>query len=630
MKSWLRGKAGGAIAFLLIAALVAGGLGWVTAAALRLEQEQLEARARAELQGRLQLALSLLDSRVRPALAREDGRPYNCYSAVYAPSTAVGSDGTPLAPGGVLEPSPLLGAELLDWMLLHFQVDEESGWGSPQVLAPSLRRRLEGPRLNTALGNATAERAQLLAEMQACLPARTLLAATRERAAQPTLRDLTIVPAPGQAENSLSNNDVPAQQNVDPGFRRRAEQQSKVQKEGQAPNYKDAPEVAYGNLARNGGDWFASGNKKPRHGEPVEVVLSPMTPLWLTGEDGEDRLLFARVVHIGDREVCQGVVLDWRRLQGLLAGEVSDLFPEARIVPVHGDTTDDPEGSLRAMTALPLQLDPGPGALVVPKAGFTPLRVGLSLAWAAALLALLAVGLGGWSLLDLSERRIRFVSAVTHELRTPLTTLRLYLDMLTGGLVRDPGQREEYLQTLHAEADRLNRLIGNVLDFSRLENQRPRLAKADVPVAGLLEEVRSTWRRHCEEAGKELLVENALPEEAVICTDGRLVQQILGNLIDNACKYSREAADGRVWLRARTGLSASLEFEVEDRGPGVPARERRAVFRAFRRGRHADVTCGGVGLGLALARRWAHLLGGSLTLHGGADGIGACFRLRLR
>ena len=51
-------------------------------------------------------------------------------------------------------------------------------------------------------------------------------------------------------------------------------------------------------------------------------------------------------------------------------------------------------------------------------------------------MALLAVGLGGWSLIDLSERRIRFVSAVTHELRTPLTTLRLYLDMLTGGLVQ--------------------------------------------------------------------------------------------------------------------------------------------------------------------------------------------------
>src|SRR5204863_3259237 len=115
----------------------------------------------------------------------------------------------------------------------------------------------------------------------------------------------------------------------------------------------------------------------------------------------------------------------------------------------------------------PVQLVPATAPAPVDP-GWTLLRIGLALAWTAALVALLAVGLGGWSLLDLSERRIRFVSAVTHELRTPLTTLRLYLDMLTGGLVTEPKQREEYLHTLHQETERLNRLVGNVLDFSRL------------------------------------------------------------------------------------------------------------------------------------------------------------------
>src|SRR5438552_1683092 len=131
--------------------------------------------------------------------------------------------------------------------------------------------------------------------------------------------------------------------------------------------------------------------------------------------------------------------------------------------------------SERTMSVLPLQLDPGPAAFAAVDAGWTPLRMGLILAWVAAVIALTAVALVGWSLIDLSERRIRFVSAVTHELRTPLTTLRLYLDMLTGGLVQSEEQRDQYLHTLHAEAERLNRLVGNVLDFSRLENQRPRL-----------------------------------------------------------------------------------------------------------------------------------------------------------
>ncbi len=103
---------------------------------------------------------------------------------------------------------------------------------------------------------------------------------------------------------------------------------------------------------------------------------------------------------------------------------------------------------------------------------------------------------------------------------------------------------------------------------------------------------------------------------------------MLGNLIDNACKYSRDAADRRIRLRARCegGL---VVFDVEDRGPGVPPGERRAIFRSFRRGRTADVTAGGVGLGLALARRWAKLLGGNLTLMPAPAEGGACFRLTL-
>src|SRR5581483_11369200 len=160
----------------------------------------------------------------------------------------------------------------------------------------------------------------------------------------------------------------------------------------------------------------------------------------------------ARLVHIDDKEVCQGIALDWPQLRQVLAGEISHLFPEVKVEPVREASPSPPEAEgdrlgpphpERSMTALPVQIDPGPLEVPAPEAGWTPLRIGLGLAWAAALVALGAVGLGGWSLIDLSERRIRFVSAVTHELRTPLTTLRLYLDMLTGGLVKEEGQRGE-------------------------------------------------------------------------------------------------------------------------------------------------------------------------------------------
>jgi signal transduction histidine kinase len=105
-----------------------------------------------------------------------------------------------------------------------------------------------------------------------------------------------------------------------------------------------------------------------------------------------------------------------------------------------------------------------------------------------------------------------------------------------------------------------------------------------------------------------------------------LLQQVVGNLIDNACKYSHDAEDPRIWLRV-AGEKGKVCFEVEDCGPGIPPRERRTIFRPFRRGRSADATGGGVGLGLALARRWARLLGGKLDLR--PSSCGACFRLEL-
>ena len=297
------------------------------------------------------------------------------------------------------------------------------------------------------------------------------------------------------------------------------------------------------------------------------VKLSPMVPLWVPSNQDAEQLVLLRLVSIEDKETCQGVVLDGPRLQAVLAEEVIDLFPDAHLVPVRETVTEPSE---RQMTALPFELDPGPSAPPV-EPGWTPLRVGLCLAWSAAGIALLAVALGGWSLIDLSERRIRFVSAVTHELRTPLTTLRLYLDMLVGGMVRDGKQREEYLQTLNAEAERLNRLVGNVLDFSRLEKQRPTMTRAAVSVAEVLAGVAATWQGRCQDAGKELLLENNVPTGKRLCTDAALLQQVLGNLLDNACKYSRGAGDPRLWLRVREEKGRAV-FEVEDRGPGCSRR----------------------------------------------------------
>lgn len=340
--------------------------------------------------------------------------------------------------------------------------------------------------------------------------------------------------------------------------------------------------------------------------------------------DGTDALVLVRTARLdGARTVYQGVVLDWAKLQAVLKDDVKDLFPDATLVPVKaGDAPPD-----RAMTALPVQLEPGTAA-APPPAGWTPLRIGLAIAWVAALVAFGALGLAGWTLIDLSERRIRFVSAVTHELRTPLTSLRLYLDLLLSGMIADEAKRTEYLSTLAVESDRLHRLVDNVLDFARLEGRRSGRTLRPAKVADVLAAIRDTWTDRLGADGKELIVVSTLPPEAEVTTDAALVGQIVGNLIDNARKYARGASDPRVWVWARPE-GRRVVLEVEDRGPGVPPRERGLIFKPFRRGSGADTVAGGAGLGLALCKQWAESLGGTLTYRPADGDTGSCFRLEL-
>jgi signal transduction histidine kinase len=592
MRYWLRGKRGGLVGFLAIAALVLGGLGWVTDAVLRLEEEKIQkdkARAAAERLARLRLALWRLDSFILPDLSREDSRPYYDYSP---------------HPHGVADPADktpaLVRAELPDWIMLHFQADGQ-GWQSPQLLA-SAEAVVKDSQSLLPPPEVTRKRQQMLADLKRRWDSAALLKLIPENGPPLEVADNALVQA--NTTNTPQNAEAYAKNE----YEKRRIYNNRVKQD----TYQSQ---AQQQMVR----------QPPVREKTIVRISRQMVPMWLTKDGAPQRLVILRRVQIGSRPICQGMVIDWPRLQQVLAEQIHDLFPDARFIAMREATPPRPE---RTMTALPIELDPGPAAAVPASTGWSPLRIGLAIAWSAVLVALTAVALGGWSLFNLGERRSRFVSAVTHELRTPLTTLRLYLDMLTSGMVREEQQKAEYLQTLHTEADRLNRLIGNVLDFSRLENQRPRLEKTPIALAELLEQLRSTWQARCQSTGKELMIDNPAGD-LTINTDVHLLQQILGNLIDNACKYSRCAEDRRIWIRARSE-DRRLVIEVEDRGPGIPARERRLIFSPFGRGRGADETAGGVGLGLALARRWARLLGGKLSLQPSAGKSGACFQLELR
>jgi signal transduction histidine kinase len=670
--SFLGGKLRGLLAFLAIAALLLGSLGWATRAALRVEVEHRLAAANAaraeELYhvrkgefDNLRIALWRLDARLTPALSREDSRPYPQYAALHTPFTALNTKLYACSPGEVLLPSPLLTAEVPDWMRLHFQVDQERGWTSPQVIDEELQKALRRQPLELALNNVTAERTTLLARLNAQYPAASIMTTFREMG-------VTAAESPEEAQRMAEYLDLvnSAKANGRVGNTSNTMDKGNLSQQtqgGQMYNPDRAPPNPHPQLdravrglnqnrARRDGLWAyifddnranvpmtqAAGPfpvKVAPGYQTVEVQLGEMRAIWLPSAEQPDHLVLVRGVKVGGKPVYQGFEIDWPKLQAVLLEEVVGLFPEARLIPLPPGEPMHPE---RAMTVLPVEFEPITEVLEaqpmpfveadLPSAGWTPLRIGLGIAWIAVFTALAGVGLGGWTLIDLSERRIRFVSAVTHELRTPLTTLRLYLDLLSSGMVTEETQKAEYLKTLDAEADRLHRLIGNVLDFARLEKSHPAVAARTTPVANLLGQLHGTWHERCAAAGKDLVIENTLHETATVCADPGLVEQIVSNLIDNAQKYSRDATDPKIVLRARE-LEGRLAIEVEDRGPGVTKRERCSIFRPFRRGHDADVKAGGVGLGLALATRWAQYIGGRLSVAAGPNEVGACFRLEI-
>ncbi len=212
-----------------------------------------------------------------------------------------------------------------------------------------------------------------------------------------------------------------------------------------------------------------------------------------------------------------------------------------------------------------------------------------------------------------------FVANVSHELKTPLTTIRLYADLLAQGRVRDEAKRTAYLETIGNETQRLARLVGNVLDFSRLEQGKKKYERVEFDLAAELRRLVEVHGPRLAEAGLALSVEAA--DTLPVATDRDAVEQIVLNMLDNACKY---AAEGGEVLLAVENTQAGARVTVADRGPGVPVEQRERIFEKFHRvDDRLTAAQGGAGLGLSIARQLARGLGGDLVCHaregGGAE-----------
>ncbi|MFO1484026.1 MAG: HAMP domain-containing sensor histidine kinase [Verrucomicrobiaceae bacterium] len=351
----------------------------------------------------------------------------------------------------------------------------------------------------------------------------------------------------------------------------------------------------------------------------------PFQGVWLGGN-----LVLTREAFVDGVRMVQGVWLDWPALQAAWLREITDLFPDARLEPAANATAgarpnDDP---LR-FAALPVRLIPG--TIQLPPLPFwTPLRKSLAIALACMLLAAAAVGLVLFGTVSLSERRAAFVSAVTHELRTPLTTFRLYSEMLADGMVADEAQRKTYLDTLTGEAGRLSHLVENVLAYARLERGSAKARAENITIGELLDRILPRLKQRADDCSMEVRVHaTEADRKTQLHIDAAAVEQILFNLVDNACKYAApRAAEPVIHVEADTSGKFAM-LRVRDHGAGISRDERRRIFHPFHKSAdQAAHSAPGVGLGLALCRRLATALGGAITLDA-SHKDGACFVLRL-
>ena len=408
------------------------------------------------------------------------------------------------------------------------------------------------------------------------------------------------------------------------GYKNDPEVQQKISKAEK--NKRQKAVARYADNVSNYSQWNANPlevkDAKTLNARDSTPEMTAFTPVWL-----DDELVLVRRVRVLGSEKLQGIWLKKQEITKQLLDEVSDLFPTAKLEPYLDQVSENTAENV--MLKLPFILIPQESTLSSVAVNLRDVIDGpIGLAWLGVGFALAAGFFMLRGVIKMSERRAAFVSSVTHELRTPLTTFRLYSDMLSSGLVKEPATKQKYLETLRTESERLTHLVENVLAYSRIERGGAAVKKSeDLSLGALLERVSERLEIRAKEADMELQVQvTEFDSERKLKLNTTAIEQILFNLVDNAAKYACDG--GKVILLIAEFQKNNLRIAVCDQGCGVSRRERGRLFKPFHKtAEQAASTKPGVGLGLALCRRLARAMKGDLFYEKVEQG--ACFVLKV-
>lgn len=253
------------------------------------------------------------------------------------------------------------------------------------------------------------------------------------------------------------------------------------------------------------------------------------------------------------------------------------------------------------------RLPSGPGAGVL---GW--MTVVIALVFCGGFIALYRLGNGQ---IQLARQQQDFVAAVSHELKTPLTSIRMYSEMLREGWVTQD-KRQQYYEYIHDEAERLTRLISNILQLARITRNEPQYERKRCTVGDLMGLVESRIATPVERAGFELRLGCEVNvRRMVLDMDDDCFTQILINLVDNALKFSHDAAHKIIEIGCRKNGERRVSFTVRDYGPGIEKDQVRKIFGLFyRAGSELTRETVGTGIGLAIVQQLVRAMDGTVTV----------------
>jgi len=227
---------------------------------------------------------------------------------------------------------------------------------------------------------------------------------------------------------------------------------------------------------------------------------------------------------------------------------------------------------------------------------------------------------------SLDRMKDDFMSSVTHELRTPLTSIRALSELMRDDPNMDLAQRQHFMTLIVSEAERLSRLVNQVLDMAKIEAGHAEWHNSPVDMPELLAQALQTMQETFRERGVQLRLDAQPTPTPTVMADADRITQVVINLLSNAVKFApRQTGVVDVRLRAAQG---GVTVEVQDNGPGIAPDQQDMVFEKFRQVGDEAYRPGGTGLGLPISRQIVEHFGGRMWLTS-TLGQGACLAFYL-